>query len=124
MIFRFVAASIEYDPNRSARIALLHYVDGENDIFGPGWFESRQEVMSGRRAEIRPGNASPYALSLGNLIHNIELKEGHGAQLARSAGADSPTSAKEASLDISGFPRERFAWSRRLQGNHRTGKQY
>lgn len=90
-------ASIEYDPNRSARIALLHYVDGEKRyILAPVGLKVGQEVMSGRRAEIRPGNALPLrSIPVGTFIHNIELKEGHGAQLARSAGAIAQLSAKE-----------------------------
>ncbi|NMA91598.1 MAG: 50S ribosomal protein L2 [Firmicutes bacterium] len=90
-------ASIEYDTNRSARIALLHYVDGEKRyILAPVGLKVGQEVMSGRRAEIRPGNALPLrSIPVGTFIHNIELKEGHGAQLARSAGAIAQLSAKE-----------------------------
>ena len=90
-------ASIEYDPNRSARIALLHYVDGEKRyILAPVGLKVGQEVMSGRRAEIRPGNALPLrSIPVGTFIHNIELKEGHGAQLARSAGVIAQLSAKE-----------------------------
>lgn len=82
-------ARIEYDPNRSARIALLHYVDGEKRyILAPVGLEIGAMVQSGTGADIRPGNSLPLsAMPLGATIHNIELKPGKGGQLARSAGA-------------------------------------
>ncbi len=82
-------ARIEYDPNRSARIALLHYVDGEKRyILAPVGLEIGAVVQSGTGADIRPGNSLPLsAMPLGATIHNIELKPGKGGQLARSAGA-------------------------------------
>lgn len=82
-------ARIEYDPNRSARIALLHYVDGEKRyIIAPVGLEVGAMVQSGAGADIRPGNSLPLAaMPLGSTIHNIELKPGKGGQLARSAGA-------------------------------------
>ncbi|MGB9592802.1 MAG: 50S ribosomal protein L2, partial [Anaerolineae bacterium] len=81
--------SIEYDPNRSARIALLLYADGERRyIIAPIGLMVGQTVMSGPDAEIRPGNALPIAnIPLGTMIHNIELYPGRGGQLVRSAGA-------------------------------------
>ncbi len=90
-------ASIEYDPNRSARIALLHYIDGEKRyILAPQGLKAGQSVMSGKNAEIRPGNALPLRqIPVGTFIHNIELQEGHGAQMVRSAGAGAQLSAKE-----------------------------
>lgn len=90
-------ASIEYDPNRSARIALLHYIDGEKRyILAPQGLKVGQSVMSGKNAEIRPGNALPLRqIPVGTFIHNIELQEGHGAQMVRSAGAGAQLSAKE-----------------------------
>lgn len=90
-------ASIEYDPNRSARIALLHYVDGEKRyILAPLGLQVGQTVMSGFGAEIRPGNALPLRqIPVGTFVHNIELQEGHGAQLVRSAGVAAQLSAKE-----------------------------
>ena len=90
-------ASIEYDPNRSARIALLHYVDGEKRyILAPSGLQVGQMLMSGTKAEIRPGNAlSLRQIPVGTFIHNIELQKGHGAQLVRSAGAAAQLSAKE-----------------------------
>jgi large subunit ribosomal protein L2 len=81
-------AAIEYDPNRSARLALLHYADGEKRyIIAPLELKVGDRVMSGPKAEIRPGNCLPLArIPLGTVIHNIEMKEGKGGQIARSAG--------------------------------------
>lgn len=81
-------AAIEYDPNRSARLALLHYADGEKRyIIAPLELKVGDRVMSGPKAEIRPGNSLPLArIPLGTVIHNIEMKEGKGGQIARSAG--------------------------------------
>ena len=80
--------AIEYDPNRSARIALLAYVDGEKRyILAPQGLSVNDVVQSGPTAEVRPGNALPLtAMPLGTTIHNIELKPGKGGQLIRSAG--------------------------------------
>ncbi len=82
-------ARIEYDPNRSARIALLHYVDGvKSYILAPVGLEVGAMVQAGAGADIRPGNSLPLSLMpLGTTIHNIELKPGKGGQLVRSAGA-------------------------------------
>jgi len=90
-------ASIEYDPNRSARIALLHYADGEKRyILAPVGLEVGDTVMAGEEAEIRPGNALPLkSIPVGTLVHNVELKIGKGGQLARSAGAYAQIMAKE-----------------------------
>jgi large subunit ribosomal protein L2 len=81
-------AAIEYDPNRSARIALLRYADGEKRyILAPVGLKVGDTVQSGPDAEVRPGNALPLAnMPLGTTIHNIELKSGKGGQLIRSAG--------------------------------------
>ncbi len=81
-------AAIEYDPNRSSRIALLHYVDGEKRyILAPVGLSVGDAIQSGEGAEVRPGNALPLAsMPLGTTIHNIELKPGKGGQLIRSAG--------------------------------------
>ncbi len=81
-------AAIEYDPNRSARIALLHYADGEKRyILAPQGLAVKDLVQSGPTAEVKPGNALPLAsMPLGTTIHNIELKPGKGGQLIRSAG--------------------------------------
>ena len=90
-------ASIEYDPNRSARIALLHYRDGEKRyILAPVGLGVGDVVASGREAEIRPGNALPLrAIPLGTSVHNVELQIGRGGQLVRSAGAAAQVMAKE-----------------------------
>ena len=90
-------ASIEYDPNRSARIALLHYADGEKRyILAPLKLNVGDEVLSGPDADIKPGNALPLAnIPLGTQIHNIELKLGKGGQIVRSAGAYAQLMAKE-----------------------------
>lgn len=81
-------AAIEYDPNRSSRIALLHYVDGEKRyILAPVGLSVGDTIQSGDGAEVRPGNALPLiSMPLGTTIHNIELKPGKGGQLIRSAG--------------------------------------
>ncbi len=90
-------ASIEYDPNRSANIALLHYADGEKRyILAPLGLKIGQTVLSGPRAPARAGNALPLAnIPLGTLIHNIELEPGRGGQLVRSAGTAAQVLAKE-----------------------------
>lgn len=90
-------ASIEYDPNRSARIALLHYADGEKRyILAPLGLKVGSVVSSGEDAEIRPGNCLPLkSMPVGTLIHNIELLPGKGAQLVRSAGGVAQLLAKE-----------------------------
>jgi large subunit ribosomal protein L2 len=90
-------AAIEYDPNRTARIALLFYADGEKRyILAPVGLNVGDTVMSGPEAEIRPGNALPISnIPLGTMIHNIELQEGKGGQLVRSAGAAAQLLAKE-----------------------------
>jgi large subunit ribosomal protein L2 len=90
-------ASIEYDPNRSARIALLHYVDGEKRyILAPNGIQVGDTLMSGPEAEIRVGNALPLRnIPLGTQVHNIELYIGRGGQLVRSAGVAAQLVAKE-----------------------------
>jgi large subunit ribosomal protein L2 len=91
-------ASIEYDPNRSSRIALLNYRDGEKRyILAPADLKVGDTLVSGREAEIRIGNALPMeAIPVGTQIHNIELKPGKGGQLARSAGAAAQIMGREA----------------------------
>jgi len=90
-------AHVEYDPNRSARIALLHYVDGEKRyILAPVGLKVGDSVMSGPEADIKPGNALPIAsIPVGTVLHNVELKKGAGGQLARSAGASVQLLARE-----------------------------
>ena len=89
--------AIEYDPNRTARIALLTYADGEKRyILAPVNLEVGDQVMSGPEAEIRVGNALPiYRIPLGTQLHNIELQPGKGGQLVRSAGTSAQLMAKE-----------------------------
>jgi len=90
-------AAIEYDPNRTARLALLYYVDGEKRyIVAPVDLRVGDMVMSGPSAEIRPGNHLPISnIPVGTLVHNLELKEGRGGQLVRSAGTAAQLLAKE-----------------------------
>jgi large subunit ribosomal protein L2 len=90
-------ASIEYDPNRSARIALLHYADGEKRyILAPVGLSVKDTVVTSDRADIKPGNCLRLvAIPLGTIIHNIEMKVGKGGQLARSAGSSAQLMAKE-----------------------------
>ncbi len=90
-------ATIEYDPNRSANIALLHYADGEKRyIIAPKELQVGQVVVSGPEADIKIGNTLPLAnIPVGTLIHNIELKPGKGGQLVRSAGASAQVLGKE-----------------------------
>ncbi|WP_158738324.1 50S ribosomal protein L2 [Alteribacillus sp. YIM 98480] len=90
-------ATIEYDPNRSANIALIHYNDGEKRyILAPKGLKVGQEIESGADADIKVGNALPLTnIPVGTVIHNIELKPGRGAQLVRSAGAEAQVLGKE-----------------------------
>ncbi len=93
-------AAIEYDPNRSARIALLHYKDGEKRyILAPAELRPGDELMAGPDADIRPGNALPLAnMPLGTIVHNVELKPGRGGQIVRSAGTSAQLMAREGGL--------------------------
>ena len=90
-------SSIEYDPNRSARIALLHYADGEKKyILAPKGLNVGDIVLAGAEADIKPGNCLQIKyIPLGTLIHNVEMKPGKGAQLVRSAGNSAQLMAKE-----------------------------
>ena len=90
-------AAVEYDPNRSARIALLHYADGEKRyILHPAGLKVGDTVVAGPGADIRVGNALPlFEVPLGTAVHNIELKIGRGGQLCRSAGSSAQVVAKE-----------------------------
>ena len=90
-------AAIEYDPNRSARIARLHYADGEKRyILQPQGLKVGDSVLSSSKADILPGNCLPIeSIPLGTIIHNVELKPGKGGQMARSAGASVQLVAKE-----------------------------
>jgi len=93
-------AHIEYDPNRSARIALLHYADGEKRyILAPDGVARGDRLVSGPDAEIRAGNALPLRnIPVGTVVHAIELKPGGGAKMARSAGASVQLMAKEGTM--------------------------
>lgn len=90
-------ATIEYDPNRSANIALLHYVDGEKRyIIAPQGLKVGTMIVSGAGVDISPGNALPLSsIPVGTIIHNIEMKPGKGAQIVRSAGGHAQLMAKE-----------------------------
>jgi large subunit ribosomal protein L2 len=99
-------ASIEYDPNRSARIALLHYVDGEKRyILAPVGLEVGRTVSAGPDADILVGNALPLKnIPAGTVVHNIELKPGKGGQMARSAGAQAQLVSKEGDIALLKLP--------------------
>ncbi|TET15221.1 MAG: 50S ribosomal protein L2 [Dehalococcoidia bacterium] len=99
-------ASIEYDPNRSANIALINYVDGEKRyILAPAGLRVGNTICSGEGAEIKPGNALPLRLiPLGTAVHNIELNRGKGGQMVRSAGASAQVMAKEAGYTLVRLP--------------------
>src|SRR3990167_1030840 len=90
-------AAIEYDHNRSANIALLHYTDGEKKyILAPQELKIGDQVFAGEKAEIKPGNALPLGkMPIGTVVHNIELIPGAGGQIVRSAGAGAIVAAKE-----------------------------
>jgi large subunit ribosomal protein L2 len=90
-------AAIEYDPNRTARIALLHYADGEKRyILAPVGMMVGDTVLSGPNAEVKPGNTLPIsAIPVGTIIHNVELQKGRGGQLVRAAGTGAQLMAKE-----------------------------
>ena len=100
-------ATIEYDPNRSARIALLHYVDGEKRyILAPKGLTVGDTVVSGEGADIKPGNALPLSeIPVGTLIHAIEFQPGKGAAIARSAGTACQLMGKEGKYAILRMPR-------------------
>jgi large subunit ribosomal protein L2 len=90
-------AAIEYDPNRTARLALLHYKDGEKRyIIAPLGLRVNDLVLSGPQAEIRPGHSMPIAkIPIGTMVHNIEMSEGRGGQMVRAAGGAAQIMAKE-----------------------------
>jgi len=101
-----VVAAIEYDPNRSARIALLHYVDGEKRyILAPAGLQVGAKLMSGPTADIFIGNSLPLKnIPAGTIVHNIELKPGKGGQMARSAGAQAQLVSKEGEYALLKLP--------------------
>ncbi len=99
-------AAIEYDPNRTARIALIYYADGEKRyILAPDGLKAGDTIMSGENAEVRPGNTLPLRLMPGGtMIHNIELQKGRGGQLVRSAGTAAQLMAKEGAYVLVRLP--------------------
>lgn len=99
-------ATIEYDPNRSARIALLNYADGEKRyIIAPNGLKVGDKVVSGPDADIKPGNALPLVnIPVGTTIHNVELKIGKGAQMVRSAGTSAQLMAKDGDYALLRMP--------------------
>jgi large subunit ribosomal protein L2 len=99
-------AAIEYDPNRSARIALLHYLDGAKAyILAPARIKVGAMVESGPTADIKPGNALPLEnIPTGTMVHNVELKPGQGAKMARSAGASVQLVAKDEGYGVLRLP--------------------
>ena len=101
-----VVAAIEYDPNRSANIALLHYADGDKAyILAPDALKVGDKVECGATADIKPGNALPLKnIPLGTVVHAIELKPGAGAQLARGAGTQAQLMAKEGKFALLKLP--------------------
>ena len=94
---RAKVAAIEYDPNRTCRIALLHYLDGTKAyILAPKGVEVGQHLESGQRADIKPGNALPLRyVPVGTVVHNVEMRPGQGGRIARSAGVSVQLVAKE-----------------------------
>lgn len=98
--------ALEYDPNRSARIALLHYADGvKSYILAPDGLKAGDTVVSSRHADVKPGNAMPLRhMPLGTMIHNIELKIGKGGQLVRSAGTAAQLMAKDGDYAVVRLP--------------------
>ena len=99
-------AAIEYDPNRTARIALIYYVDGEKRyILAPVGLNVDDTVLSGSNAEIKPGNAMPLkSMPNGTEIHNIEMQKGRGGQMVRSAGASAQLMVKEGDYALLRLP--------------------
>jgi large subunit ribosomal protein L2 len=98
--------AIEYDPNRSARIALLHYADGEKRyIIAPNGLQVGDTIVSGSKADIKTGNALKLKdMPVGTIVHNVELKPGKGAQIGRSAGTEISINAKEGKYAQLKFP--------------------
>ena len=109
-------AAVEYDPNRSARIALIYYADGDKRyILAPSGLSVGDAIKSGADAEVKPGNALPLKLiPTGTLIHNVELEVGGGGQLVRSAGAAAQLMAKEGEYALVRLPSSEV---RRIRGD-------
>ncbi len=119
-------AAIEYDPNRSARIALLNYADGEKRyIIAPEGLKVGATVSSGPEADILVGNALPLKnIPAGTVVHNIELRPGKGAQMARSAGTQAQLVSREGAVALLKLPSARSAARfDRMHGDDRRGRQ-
>ena len=119
-------ASIEYDPNRTTRIALLHYVDGEKRyILAPQDLRVGDTVVSSPTADIKPGNTLPLSnIPNGTLVHNVEMKPGKGGQMARAAGSAAQLMAKEGKTGPSETAVGRGAdGAGGLPGHHRAAQQ-
>ena len=119
-------ASIEYDPNRNCRIALLHFHDGEKSyILAPGGLKVGDKLQNGQGSDIRAGNALPMRyIPVGTTVHNVELKAGGGGKMARSAGSSVQLVAKEGDFATLRLPQHRDApRADRLPGHHRRGRQ-
>ena len=119
-------AAIEYDPNRSANIALLHYADGAKAyILAPARLKVGATVESGPSADIKPGNALPLEnIPTGTLVHNVELKPGRGGQMARSAGAGIQLVAKDEGYGVLRLPSgELRRVAARVPRDDRTGRE-
>ena len=120
-------AAIEYDPNRNARIALLHYVDGEKRyILAPVGVGVGDRISSGAGADIRPGNALPLRnIPAGSTVHAVEMRPGGGAKIARSAGASVQLMSKEGGMALLRLPSgEMRMVPARLPRHHRPGGQH
>jgi large subunit ribosomal protein L2 len=117
--------TLEYDPNRTARIALLSYADGERRyILAPKGLVVGDEIISARGADIRPGNSLPLRnIPVGTMIHAIEVKIGGGAKLCRAAGVSGQLMAKEGDWSQVRLPPVRFVGASELPGDHRSGRQ-
>src|SRR3954462_4710673 len=111
-------AAIEYDPNRNARIALLHYLDGEKRyILAPARVKVGDMVQSGQGSDIRPGNALPLRyIPVGTTVHNVELKPGQGGKMARGAGMSIQLVAKEGDFAALRLPAPRCGGCRSTAG--------
>jgi len=101
-----VVKGVEYDPNRSSRIALLYYADGDKRyILAPVGLSVGDRVETGPRADIKPGNSLPLAnIPLGTIVHNVELRQGRGGQIGRAAGAEIQLMAKEGDYALLKMP--------------------
>src|SRR6185369_6801857 len=101
-----VVKGVEYDPNRSSRIALLYYADGDKRyILAPVGLNVGDRVETGPRADIKPGNSLPLAnIPLGTIVHNVELRQGRGGQIGRAAGAEIQLMAKEGDYALLKMP--------------------